>query len=98
MKLIDADELKENRRLYYPNRTTTSPTFYFITEKDIDDAPTVFDTDNVINGKEILIKYCLEHSGEEIYDLLKQVFDASMGWTDSRSYIIEWLEKGIRNE
>lgn len=50
--------------------------------------------DNAKNGKEVLIKYCIEHSGEEIYDLLKQVFDASMGWTDSRGYIIEWLEKG----
>lgn len=50
--------------------------------------------DNTTNGKEILIKYCLEHSGEEIYDLLKQVFDASMSWTDSRGYIIDWLEKG----
>ena len=52
--------------------------------------------DNVTNGKEVLIKYCLEHSGEEIYDLLKQTFDASMNWTDSRSFIIEWLEKGVR--
>ena len=54
--------------------------------------------DNATNGKEVLIKYCLEHSGEEIYDLLKRVFDASMSWTDSRGFIIEWLEKGIRNE
>ena len=50
--------------------------------------------DNATNGKEVLIKYCLEHSGEEIYDLLKQVSDASMSWTDSRGFIIEWLEKG----
>ena len=50
--------------------------------------------DNATNGKEILIKYCLEHSGEEVYDLLKRVFDASMSWTDSRGFIIEWLEKG----
>ena len=50
--------------------------------------------DNATNGKEILIKYCLEHSGEEIYDLLKQVSDASMSWTDSRGFIIEWLERG----
>ena len=50
--------------------------------------------DNVTNGKEVLIKYCLEHSEEEIYELLKQIFDASMSWTDSRGFIIEWLEKG----
>ena len=50
--------------------------------------------DNATNGKEVLIKYCLEHSGEEIYDLLKQVSDASMSWTDSRGFIIEWLERG----
>lgn len=54
--------------------------------------------DNATNGKEVLIKYCLENNGEEIYDLLKQTFDASMNWTDSRGFIIEWLEKGIRNE
>lgn len=48
--------------------------------------------DNVTNGKEVLIKYCLEHSGEEIYNLLKQIFDASMNWTDSRGFVIEWLE------
>lgn len=95
MKLIDADELKKNRRLYYPNRTTTSPTFYFITEKDIDEAPTVFEiSDNPKNGKEVLIKYCLEHSGEEIYNLLKQLFHVSMNWTDSSGFIIEWLENG----
>ena len=50
--------------------------------------------DNATNGKEVLIKYCLEHSGEEIYDLLKQVSDASMSWTDSRGFIIDWLERG----
>ena len=50
--------------------------------------------DKPTNGKEILIKYCLEHSGEEIYDFLKRLSDASMSWTDSRGFIIEWLEKG----
>lgn len=53
---------------------------------------------NAINGKEILIKYCLEHNGKEIYDLLKRVFDTSMGWTDSRKFIIEWLEKARDKE
>ena len=52
--------------------------------------------DNATNGKEVLIKYCLEHSGEEIYDLLKRVSDASKSWTDSRGFIIEWLEKGCK--
>ena len=52
--------------------------------------------DNTTNGKEVLIKYCLEHSGEEIYDLLKRVSDASKSWTDSRGFIIEWLEKGCK--
>ena len=51
-------------------------------------------SDNTTNGKEVLIKYCLEHNGEEIYDLLKQIFDASTSWTNSRGFIIEWLEKG----
>ena len=46
-----------------------------------------------MTGKEILIKYCQEHSGEEIYNFLRQLFDESMSWTDSRGFIIEWLEK-----
>lgn len=50
--------------------------------------------DNPKNGKEVLINYCFKHSGEEIYNLLKQIFDESMNWTDSRGAIIEWLENG----
>ena len=49
--------------------------------------------DNATKGKEVLIKYCLEHSGEEIYNLLRRLFDDSMNWTDSRGFIIEWLER-----
>ena len=44
-------------------------------------------------GKEILIKYCQEHSGEEIYDFIKRLFDASLEWTDSRLFIIDWLNE-----
>ena len=36
----------------------------------------------------------VRNSGEEIYDLLKRVFDASKSWTDTRGFIIEWLENG----
>ena len=50
--------------------------------------------DNATNGKEAIIRYCLDHNGEEIYNFLKQIFNASMSWTDSRGFIIEWLEKG----
>ena len=66
-----------------------------VSEEKINAMPTIFEiSDNPKNGKEVLIKYCLEHSGEEIYNLLKQVFDASMSWTDSRGFIIDWLENG----
>ena len=66
-----------------------------VSEEKINAMSTIFgDSDNPKNGKEVLIKYCLKHSGEEIYNLLKQVFDASMSWTDSRGAIIEWLENG----
>ena len=54
--------------------------------------------DNATNGKEVLIKYCLEHSGEEIYNFLRWLFDESMNWTDSRGFIIEWLERGNKND
>lgn len=50
--------------------------------------------DNATNGKEAIIRYCLYHNGEEIYNFLKQIFNASMSWTDSRGFIIEWLENG----
>ena len=53
-------------------------------------------SDNATNGKEILIKYCLEHSGEEIYDLLNQISKASMSWTDSRGFFIDWLDGRIQ--
>lgn len=46
-----------------------------------------------MTGKEILIKYCQEHSGEEIYDFIKRLFDESLGWTDSRGFIIDWLDE-----
>ena len=88
MKLIidiDEDEYKFLKTSPYPNN------IFNVTSAIANGTPI---PDNATNGKEILIKYCLEHSGEEIYDLLKKVFDASMGWTDSRGYIIEWLEKG----
>lgn len=66
-----------------------------VSEEKINAMPTIFGVSNSPkNGKEVLINYCFEHSGEEIYNLLKQVFDASMSWTDSRGFIIEWLENG----
>lgn len=66
-----------------------------VSEEKINAMPTIFEiSDNSKSGKEVLIKYCFEHSGEEIYNLLKRLFNASMGWTDSRGFIIEWLENG----
>ena len=44
--------------------------------------------------KEALIKYCLEHSGEEVYGFLRQLFDDSMSYTDSRAFVIDWLNHG----
>ena len=91
MKLI-IDIPKEEYKRYKKALTAINGCDYSITCAIKNGTPI---PDNATNGKEVLIKYCLEHSGEEIYDLLKQVFDASMSWTDSRSYIIEWLEKGV---
>ena len=85
MRLIDAHDI-EYEHIYGEFR---------VSEEKINAMPTIFETsDNLKNGKEVLIKYCLEHSGEEIYNLLKRLFDALMSWTDSRGFIIEWLENG----
>ena len=93
MRLINADELKKEC-CSVPDPKGRYAELRIIEDYEIDDAPTIIDTDNPKNGKEVLIKYCLDHSGEEIYNFLKQIFDASMSWTDSRGFIIEWLEKG----
>lgn len=47
-----------------------------------------------MTGKEKLIKYCQEHDAEEIYNFLIWLRKESMNYTDSRLFIIEWLEKG----
>ena len=51
-----------------------------------------------MTGKEFLIKYCQEHDGEEIYDFIKKLFDESLGWTDSRLFIIDWLNTDMRGK
>lgn len=50
-----------------------------------------------MTGKEILIKYCQEHDGEEIYNFLDCLRNESMNYTDSRRFIIEWLDGNVRN-
>ena len=45
-----------------------------------------------MTGKEKLIQYCQEHTAEEIYEYIKNLFDYSLSWTDSRSFIIGWLK------
>lgn len=48
--------------------------------------------DGKMTGKEKLIQYCQEHTAEEIYEYIKKLFDYSLSWTDSRAFIIGWLE------
>ena len=48
-----------------------------------------------MTGKDFLIEYAKEHTAEEIYDFLKNLFNESTGWTDSKLYIIEWLNSKI---
>ena len=45
-----------------------------------------------MTGKEKLIKYCQEHDGEEIYNFLDYLRNESLNYTDSRRFIIEWLD------
>ena len=50
-----------------------------------------------MTGKEYLSEYCKTHTGEEIYNFIKELFDESLGWTDSRLFIIDWLDEEIKN-
>jgi hypothetical protein len=47
MRLIDADELKKKIRHWNYNATTSTPTFDFVTDEDIDECPTVCDIDAI---------------------------------------------------
>ena len=59
MRLIDADELKKKLKLWaFNNVTTTSPTFDFVTEFDIDECHTVYNIpDNATNGDVLISLY-----------------------------------------
>ena len=47
MRLIDADKLKKKIRHWNYNATTSTPTFSFVTEEDIDYMPTVCDIEQI---------------------------------------------------
>ena len=47
MRLIDVDELKKKIRHWNYNATTSTPTFKFVTEEDIDYMPTVCDLEQI---------------------------------------------------
>ena len=49
-----------------------------------------------MTGKEFLSIYCQEKNGEEIYNFLMRLFDESLSWTDSRLFIIDWLNSDMR--
>lgn len=49
-----------------------------------------------MTGKEKLIKYCQEHDGEGIYNFLDFLRNESMNYTDSRRFIIEWLDGNVQ--
>ena len=51
-----------------------------------------------MTGKEFLSIYCQEKDGEEIYNFLKRLFDESLSWTDSRLFIIDWLNSDMRGD
>lgn len=51
-----------------------------------------------MTGKEHLIKYLQEHNAEESYNFLKKLFKESYNWTDSRWFIIDWLNGELENE
>lgn len=45
-----------------------------------------------MTGKEYLIDYIQNHSGEEIYDLIKNIEEATLEYTDSRLAFIDFLD------
>ena len=49
-----------------------------------------------MTGKEILIKFCKEHDGEDIYTFIKDLENKSLNYTDSRIFIIDWLDNEQR--
>lgn len=51
-----------------------------------------------MTGKEFLSIYCQEKDGEEIYNFLKRLLDESLSWTDSRLFIIDWLNSDMRGD
>ena len=64
MRLIDAEELKRELKIWCYNRTTTTPTFSFVTEKDIDECPTVCDIEQI--RAEIEQLYTIDTVYEEV--------------------------------
>ena len=55
MRLIDADELKKKLKLWaFTNVTTTSPTFDFVTEFDIDECPTVEPCEDAVSRDAVI--------------------------------------------
>lgn len=45
-----------------------------------------------MTGKEYLIDYMQNHSSEEIYDLIKNIEEATLEYTDSRLAFIDFLD------
>ena len=45
-----------------------------------------------MTGKEYLIGYMQNHSSEEIYDLIKNIEEATLSYTDSRLAFINFLD------
>lgn len=45
-----------------------------------------------MTGKEYLINYMQNHSSEEIYDLIKNIEEATLEYTDSRLAFIDFLD------
>ena len=47
--------------------------------------------ERTLTGKEYLIDYIQNHSSEEIYDLIKDIEEATLEYTDSRLAFIDFL-------
>lgn len=79
MRLIDADELKKKLKLWaFNNVTTTSPTFNFVTEFDIDECSTVDVLEQIRAEIEDCKQYQFETYGIQRYfkiEDIRQIID-----------------------
>ena len=96
MRLIDADELKKKIKHWNYNVTTSTPTFKFVTDEDIDYMPTVCDIEqSAILMRKLYEEY--EHNLEQIRaEIESEIRDIKANATEFGNAPIRFFNKGVR--